>query len=193
MESRMDVLSPLTELLLRSCLVLLPLTIGWLAFRRLALSKSGNAWIYAVTCLLAAVTVAGTLPWALRIADANWIFIALAMLCPALWLGVVLLCDTSRRMDYGPDPVADPLLSFRAARKPGLLILESPLEEAQPVFRHSKPHFNLPMAASKPSPTTRSLMNIARDIRGGKTSERRRPKLLPPPDGDKLPFLQKRG
>ena len=187
----MDVLSPLLEYLLRSALVLLPLTVGWLAFRRLALSKSANAWIYAVTCLLAAVTTAGTLPWALGLTAANWIFLALALFSPAVWFGVLMMCDVPRRSVYGPDPVAGTILGLMPARKPEPLVLDEPVEET-PVFRHSKPQSNIPMATSKPAPTTRTLMTIARDIRGGRTSERRRPKLLPKPDtGGDYPFLNR--
>lgn len=187
----MDVLSPLLEYLLRSALVLLPLTVGWLAFRRLALSKSGNAWIYAVTCLLAAVTTAGTLPWALGLTSANWIFVALALFSPALWFGVVVLCDLTRRRSYGPDPVTGTILGLMPARTPEPLVLESPVEET-PVFRHSRPQPTIPMASSKPAPTTRSLTAIAREIRGGRTSERRRPKLLPKPEGGgDYPFLNR--
>lgn len=189
----MDVLSPLLELLLRSALVLLPLSVGWLAFRRLALSKSGNAWIYAVTCLLASVTVAGTLPWALGITSVSWIFLALALFCPALWFGVVVLCDLNRRREYGPDPMVDALMSLRPPRKAPPLVLEHPVEEENvPVFRHSRPPpAPIPMARSKPNPTSRTIMSIAREIRGNRTSDSRRPKLLPSPEGRELPFLRK--
>jgi len=189
----MDVLSPLIELLIRSVVVLMPLTVGWLAFRRLALSKSGNAWIYAVTCLLSAVTAAGTLPWALGLTAASWIFVALSLFCPMLWVGGVLVCETSRRHEYGPDPLVDTLRAVKAPRKPEPLVLESPIEEARPIFRHSKPQPNIPMATSKPAPTTRTLMTIAREIRDGRTSERRRPKLLPPPEKREMPFIRNRG
>lgn len=188
----MDVLSPLFEVILRSLLVLMPLTVGWLAFRRLALSKSGNAWVYAITCLLAAVTAAGTLPWALGLTEANWVFLAIAIFCPAIWFGVVMLCDTARRREYGPDPVVATFLGLSRPHKAPPLILESPVEDhSRPVFRHSKPASPMPMATSKPSPTTRSLMTIAREIRENRTSDRRRPKLLPPPGGTELPFIQK--
>ena len=189
----MDVLSPLIELLVRSVVVLLPLTVGWLAFRRLAMSKSGNAWIYAVTCLLAAVTVAGTLPWALGLTASNWVFVALSLFCPLVWFGVVLLCDTARRGEYGPDPIVDGLRGTRKPKKPAPLVLDSPIEEPRPVFRHSRPQPNIPMATSKPAPTTRTLMTIAREIRGGQTSDRRRPKLLPPPKKREMPFIRDRG
>jgi hypothetical protein len=188
----MDVLSPLFEFILRSALVLLPSTVGWLAFRRLALSKSANAWIYAVTCLLSAVTAAGTLPWALGLTEANWIFLALALFSPAVWFGVVVLCDLSRRRGYGADPVIASILSLVPMKTQEPLILENPVEEDVPVFRHSKPQPTIPMKTSKPAPTTRTLMTIAREIRGGRTSDRRRPKLLPPPSGGgDYPFLRR--
>ena len=54
-----EVLGILLMLLFRSFIVLLPLTIVWLSFRRLAKSHGGNTWIYALTCLFALVTTAG--------------------------------------------------------------------------------------------------------------------------------------
>ena len=60
----MDVVSPLIYLALKSLITLFPMTVVWLAFRRLALSKTDNAWIYAAMCIFAAVTSAGVLPWA---------------------------------------------------------------------------------------------------------------------------------
>ena len=84
----MDVLSPLFHMVLRSLVVLFPLTVGWLAFRRLALSKSANAWIYAVICLFAAVTAAGVLPWTLGLilfVFLTWLHMPLGNVPAGIW------------------------------------------------------------------------------------------------------------
>lgn len=204
----MDVLSPFLLLLFRSLVILLQITIGWLAFRRLAMSKSDNAWIYGATCLFAAVTTAGLLPWALGLTAANWVFFILAAICPAVWVGVVALCDYSRRTAYGPDPVASVVLSFRSLQKsaptqppPPTLVLERPdwPEAPKPVFRHADPEEAeaepeiVAPKESRVSAARRSLMSIAREMRGNNSSEARRPKLLPSPDPDDLPFIKGQG
>lgn len=195
----MDVFSPIFQLLFRSLVILLPLTIGWLAFRRLALSKSGNAWIYAVTCLFAAITVAGLLPWALGLSKASWVFFILSAFCPAIWIGVVTVCDMSRRTIYGPDPVVDAVLTFTSMQKPTPLVLEDPNWPGTPVpvFRHKSPENGVVSFDPQPNlpgpvmaPARRSLMSIAREMRGNQNSEARRPKLLPAPDIRSLPFIE---
>lgn len=195
----MDILGPLFLLLFRSFVVLLPLTIGWLAFRRLALSKSGNAWIYAVTCLFAVVTAAGLLPWALGLKQAGWVFFILAAFCPAIWIGVVTICDMSRRTIYGHDPVKDAVVTFTSRQKSAPLVLENPeLPGAPiPVFRHRSPEngdvkfVREPLPAKVPETAKpRSLLAIAREMRGKDSSDDRRPKMLPPPEIKSLPFLK---
>ena len=197
----MDVLSPLFQLLFRSLVILLPLTIGWLAFRRLALSRSGNAWIYAVTCLFAAVTTAGLLPWTLGLAKVGWLFFILAAFCPAIWIGVISICDMSRRAaHYGPDPIMDKVLTFTSKQKTTPLVLENPDWPGTPipVFRHNasdsdKPHQDtepqLPARVAE-KPAKRNLMSIAREMRANETSDARRPKLLPAPEVRSLPFIK---
>lgn len=188
----MDVIGPLFHLALRSLVVLFPLTVGWLAFRRLALSKSGNAWIYAAVCLFAAVTTAGILPWTLGLTQLNWLLLMLALVSPAIWIGIVLLCDMSRTNRYGGDPFVDAARSVAsdAPRKLAPLLLDRPLEPESPVpvFRHRKV-----VRAPKEreiGQATRTILALARDIRGNATSERRRPKLLPAPEKKELPFLR---
>lgn len=193
----MDVLSPFLHVLLRSIVVLFPMTVGLLAFRRLALSKSANAWIYAVMCLFAAVTTAGVLPWTLGLTSLNWLLLFMALVCPLMWIGVIMLCDISRAHPYGPDPMlklfgALPLrtedgdryssLSQEARRK---------IEPQSPVFKHRKNDRGLKASQSQRSNTTNTLLSLARDIRGNATSDRRRPKLLPPPETQDLPFLSR--
>ena len=188
----MDVLSPLFHMVLRSLVVLFPLTVGWLAFRRLALSKSANAWIYAVICLFAAVTAAGVLPWTLGLTAINWPLTVLALMCPAIWVGAILFCDITRVQRYGADPLltlARPALREPDAQ-PGPLVLK-PSDAAKPVFRHvarKEPHHAKPKTAR--SAKTQSILKLARDIRGHPTSDRHRRKLLPPPEKAELPFLR---
>lgn len=197
----MDVLGPLFQLLFRSLVTLIPLTVGWLAFRRLALSRTGNAWIYAATCLFATVTTAGLLPWTLGLARVGWLFLVLAAFCPAIWIGVIGVCDMSRRKDhYGPDPLMDKVLKFKARPQRKPLVLENPdwPGTPMPIFRHSRPdtgHNALEKASPTPrltdkKPTPRTLMTIAREMRGNNTSDARRPKLLPPPELASLPFIR---
>lgn len=194
----MDILSPLLLLLFRSFVVLLPLTIGWLAFRRLALSKSGNAWIYAVTCLLAIVTAAGLLPWALGLKQAGWVFFVLAAFCPAIWIGVVTICDMSRRTIYGHDPLKDAVTTFKSRQKPAPLVLENPKLPGTPipVFKHRSPESGKVTFVRKPLPAKAeerkpvSLLAIAREMRGKTNSDDRRPKMLPPPETKALPYLK---
>ncbi|AZQ68543.1 hypothetical protein EF888_16235 [Silicimonas algicola] len=195
----MDILSPLFLLLFKTFVVVLPMTVGWLAFRRLMLSKSANSWIYAFACLLAAITAAGLAPWTLGLARASWVFFILAAFCPAIWIGVVLLCDVSRRQRYEADPLTDVVLTFTSRQRPAPLVLEDPDTPGTPVpvFRHSKP--SLPSIFDKgpfrparnPVTRTRMLMSIARDMRGNGSSDTRRPKLLPAPDTLELPFLSR--
>lgn len=187
----MDVLSPLFLLLFRSLVVMLPLTVGWLAFRRLARSESRNAWLYAVTCLLSAATTAGLVPWALGISRVNGLFLVLAVFSPAIWVAVVTLCDVARRSrPYDPDIIVDAVLKFRSQQKPTPLVLENPdwPGTPMPVFRHSAP-----ANTDAPLPAVRSVLSVAREMRGNRTSDARRPRLLPPPDVSDLPFLRKSG
>ncbi|MEM7719761.1 MAG: hypothetical protein AAF222_11215 [Pseudomonadota bacterium] len=171
-----------------------PLTVCWLAFRRLALSKSDNAWIYAGVCLLSAVIAAAALPWMLGLTSISWPIIMLALLSPALWIAAILVCDVSRERRYGHDPL------FQTARtigqksvtklSPLLLGPSDRMPEEEPVFRHR----NKPVRTKAPKPSrskaTRALLSLTRDIRDNATSERRRRKLLPPPEPAQLPFLQ---
>ena len=191
----MDILSLLISILFRSLVVVLPLTTGWLALRRLMLSHSANAWYYAATCLFAAATVAGLLPWALGITQVGWLFFVLAAFCPAVWIGVVILCDGSRATAYQSGGNADSGPVFRPRKPSPPLVLENPDWPGAPipVFRHkglagtqaavaagSKPKANRP---------GRTLLTVARDMRTNTTSDARRPRRLPAPDIYELPFL----
>jgi len=199
----MDILSPLFLLIFRALVVVLPLTTGWLAFRRVLFSRSPNAWLYAMTCLFSAVTVAGLLPWALGLANVSWIFFLFSAFCPAVWVIVVMLCDMSRSRasSYEPDLVVGAVAKLTSKQKPSPLVLENPdwPGAPMPVFRHNKPA-NLPKqiaanaeikSAEKAAETTKTVLSIAREMRRNKDSDARRPKLLPPPDVAQLPFLNR--
>lgn len=190
----MDVFGPLLHLALKSLVVLFPLTVGGVAFRRLAMSTSSNAWIYAVMFLYAAAASAGALPWALGITQLNWLSVLLALSCPIFWIGVLMICDLSRGHSYGADPVIEVAnrLIKRARPKPKPLVLENPdlSQPPVPVFRHRKEQREKPHFAPSASKHTRHVLALARDLRTNRTSEGRRPKLLPPPQtSDDLPFV----
>ncbi|MEM9426626.1 MAG: hypothetical protein AAGA06_07975 [Pseudomonadota bacterium] len=190
----MDVLSPLFHLGLRSLVVLFPLTVGVLAFRRLALSKSANAWVYAAICLFAAVTAAGILPWTLGLTPIKWPLVTLALLSPGVWIVTICYFDVSRMRRYEPDPliavarvVADTIIA-----KPTLppLVLQAS-DTPTPTFRHHKRPALQPEATPQRSLKTQSVLKAMRDIRGNRSSDQRRPKLLPPPERAELPFLKR--
>lgn len=206
----MDVVALIIQFLFRCLVVVLPMTVAWLALRRLAMSSSANAWIYAAASLFGAVTSAGLLPWALGLGSASWLFFVFSAFCPALWLGVVLACDARRPNFYEAAretvALADrrPVV-FRSWRSTvetapaAPLILENPEWPGTPVpfFRHAR-------AADTGAPTTtaimavtpkRTLLSIARDMRRNETSDARRPKLLPAPYAEfpELPFLKTSG
>jgi hypothetical protein len=189
----MDVFNPFLQVLLRSAVVLFPMTVGLLAFRRLALSKSSNAWIYAMMCLFAAVTAAGVLPWTLGLTSLNWLLTLMAFACPAMWIGVILACDLSRTHRYGPDPVLRLVRLFQPKTEDRFskLSLDATRKVTrQPVvFKHETKRRKI--AARPRSQSTTTLLSLARDIRGNTSSDRRRPKLLPAPDTDDLPFLSR--
>ena len=193
----MDVLSPLFQLLFRALVVVLPLTVGWLAFRRLMLSRSANAWIYATTCLLTGVTSAGLLPWTLGLTQGNWLFFLLSALSPPIWMGVIMICDPVSQpsaYDTRPEPQSAPEVARFKPKRP--LILEQPdwPEAPTPMFRHLKPAANMPVPpdAAEEGPT-KSLLSVAREMRKNRSSDARRPRLLPPPKRtpEELPFLHR--
>lgn len=193
----MDVLSPFLHVLLRSIVVLFPMTVGLLAFRRLALSRSANAWIYAVMCLFAAVTTAGVLPWTLGLTSLSWPLIFMALTCPMMWVAVIMLCDISRTHRYGPDPMLKifSLLPLQNDEKDRYSSLSDEakrkIEPQSPVFKHRDVCRSQITTPSQRSKTTNTLLSLARDIRGNSNSDRRRPKLLPPPETKDLPFLSR--
>lgn len=204
----MDALTLVFQLLLRSAILLLPVAVAMLAFRRLAMSESANAWLYAGMAMIACITAAGLAPWAVGSATGHWIFFLLAPLCPALWLGVVIICDLERSHLYDSAPSAP-----RHDTRRTTLILENPEwpQAPVPVFRHrggeprkhseQTPVFVASSRSShgniqpEPAPT---VLDIARSMRGNVSSQHRRePRQLPAPGApgtaqiaENLPFLK---
>lgn len=192
----MDVLSPLFLLLFRALFVVLPLTVAWLAFRRVMRSRTSNAWVYAATCLLTSVLTAAMLPWTLGLGSANSLVLILALFSPALWIGVIMICDPlDMTSKYDPTDVDDAVdtPTFRARSVPQKpLILEKPdwPDAPAPIFRHNAADAKLSSVPIVEEPR-KSLLSIAKGMRGNSNSDRRRPKLLPSPTryGDDLSFL----
>lgn len=208
----MDALSFLLQLSFRSFVVLLPVVVGGLAFRRVTMSKSSNAWIYAVTCLFAAVTTAGLLPWAVGLSASNWVFFVLAAFCPAVWFVVTTICDVSRSGSYETEIDDVSKVLFKASRKAvaAPLLLENPVLDLPVPFFSSRSAANtdapapsqpiLPDVQTPPAPDDvpkpigeKSVLEVAREMRRNKTSEDRRPKLLPAPSINELPFIKSSG
>lgn len=208
----METLTLLLQLVFRSFVVLLPIVVGGLAFRRLALSKSSNAWVYAVTCLFAAVTTAGLLPWVLGTGISNWIFFVLAAFCPGVWYTITIICDVSRGGSYSSDSDVVQTVLFKASRKaaPAPLLLNDPIKDVPiPVFSHHAPA-KMPVAPvsplvlhaesrrppvetpenSLPEKRKKSVLDVAREMRRNASSEDRRTKLLPAPSLNELPFIK---
>ena len=196
----MDVLSPLMLLVIHAVVVVLPLTVGMLAFRRLLFSQTTNAWIYAATCLFASITAIALLPWAIGIATTSSVFFLFSAISPIIWLTVVMACDQERIAPHydannaeGDEAKKELVMTFR----PRPLILERPEwpDAPIPVFRHlSVPVATIPASANHyddDEETPKSLTSIVLGMRRNKNSDGRRPKLLPAPvDVDTgLPFL----
>jgi hypothetical protein len=187
---------------------LLPLTIVWLSFGRLVKSKGGNTWIYALTCLFSLATTMGLLPWALGLAQAGWLFFVFAAFCPAIWIGVITVCDLSRREMYGVDSdhtEDEPIFKSRQKpRKKTPLVLENPKvpDAPIPVFRHrAEETGNVTYSRDPLTPATlepkqdtvdepRSALSIVREMRGRDTSDARRPRMLPAPGMKQLPLAE---
>lgn len=206
----MDALALLINLVAKTFFLGLPLGVAWLAMRRLLLSRTLNAWIYAGIGLFAASTAAGLAPWALGFEPIAWIFLIFAFLCPPLWLATVVLCGMGRVTGYDAEAIEEAVGSVRETPKEKLapLMLEEPIlpQPAQPqsaqkpvfkthrsVLRNAR---DLASARLKSDPDDRSVLEVARSMRGNpNTSKRRMRPLLPPPhamsDLPNLPFLQR--
>ncbi|NNE79233.1 MAG: hypothetical protein HKN18_03080 [Silicimonas sp.] len=156
-----------------------------------------------MSCLFASVTAAGILPWALGMGSVSWIFFLFSAFCPAIWIGVVLMCDLSRPVPttYDSDqalPTEMPVATFTSSQRESKpLVLENPDWPGAPipVFRHKEdePTANTasPPRESPASDATSTLLAVARDMRKNRDSDARRPKMLPPPEMTQLPFLKR--
>ena len=193
----MDVLGPLIFVVLRSLVVLFPMTVGWLAFRRLALSKSGNAWLYAAMCLFSAVTTAGVLPWALGLTPLSWLLLGLALVCPVFWIITVVVCDLSRQSRYGPDVIAhvSKRIAMHTFTKPDPSTSEDTevTETPVPVFRHTEKAPTPPAKGPAISAATKTILSLARDIRSNPTSESRRPETASASQKQRAAFCKTKG
>lgn len=183
----METVGLLFLVVFRSLLLILPASVAWLAFRRLAMSETQNAWIYAATGLFAGFTFAGLMPWAVGLARPGALFFVFAAFSPAVWMAVVTIVAPQTRTRYDFDEVSEEE-DTGAAEPP--LILEEPEWPDAPVavFRHHKPS-----GLNESGDPPRSVLAIAREMRGRRSSDKRRgPKLLPPPaEGDfDLPFVR---
>ena len=191
----MSAVELLFAVLIRAFILALPIGVAILAFRRLEISTTSNMWVYALICGFSAFTAAGLLPWALAFQPPQTAFLLSAVLSPPLWMAVVVVLGVGRRDRYEPAPGAP--LEAEEPPMPRIkptLVLTDPVAPPAPVplFRHHRP------AKPKPADTPlafaehKSLLSVARDMRGLKTSEERRSRrLLPPPGalGD-LPFVR---
>jgi hypothetical protein len=201
MESFMDALTLVLQLLFKSFVVMLPVLVGALAFRRLARSKTSNAWIYATTCLFAAVTAAGLMPWAIGLSSSSWMFFVLAAFCPAIWFGVTTICDFNRKGTYSSEVQDVYTLFFKHTQNKVVepLVLKNPVADMPaPVFQHKEPA-NTDAPSSLMEEDTpqaigeKSVLEIAREMRRNKSADERRPKLLPAPTVDELSFIKRPG
>jgi hypothetical protein len=188
-------------------LMILPLTVFFLAGRRLLLSRSANAWLYAAAALIAWVTALGLTPWTLGFGATHPVFFVFAAMTPALWYAVASLCNASHHMRYDSDLERTFLrlasMLRPAARRDPLVLEGADWPDApKPVFRHSRPGFapdlagpgaiSPPTQRHRASEATARLIEITRTMRRNRTSEDRRIKLLPPPERSgsaNLPFL----
>lgn len=191
-------------LVIKTFVISLPLSVVWLAFRRLMLSKSANAWLYAATGIFALLTTIGLAPWALGAGAPHPVFLVFAAMVPAVWYSVALLCNSTRSVGYDSEleRTLHRLWSMsRPARQEPPLVLHGPQwpDAPQPVFRHTPvPKRDTdterrPTRIARATGATRSLIQIARTMRGNASSDPRRVKLLPPPSRAEMkdmPFLK---
>lgn len=211
----------LVLLLVKMGLMILPLTVLCLAGRRLFLSRSANAWLYAATAGLAWVTALGLTPWAFGFGTSHPVFFVFAAMTPAIWYSVATLCNSSRHMAYDSELERTFLRLATIVRQrtaPEPLILEGAdwPDAPKAVFRHSatthEPAADADVATPETEPTapppevgevhkrasetTGRLLDITRTMRRNRNSEDRRIKLLPPPEApgkSNFPFLNPAG
>jgi len=140
------------------------------------------------------------MPWAIGLAASSWIFFVLAAFCPAIWFGVTTICDFNRKGAYDGEMDDFSGLFFKSRAKPSTpLILQDPIAEVPtPVFQHKAPaNTDAPSKAitdEEPQPIgDKSVLDVAREMRRNKSTEDRRPKLLPSPSVEELSFIKTSG
>ena len=176
----------LFDLLSRAIVLSFPIAVGVLAFRRLLLSQTLNVWVYALAVGYAGFSTVGLMPWAIGLQPVSTTFIILAVLCPPLWLAIVVICGIGRTAPYDLDFLEETQTAETEIMEP--LLLKNPIiAEPVPVFRHHRRRPELTKTL------TSDVVNVARSMRGRTSSEARRVrKLLPPPapENQELPFLR---
>ena len=202
----MSAAAVLLQLMAKTFFLALHACVSWLAFRRLILSETSNAWIYACVGIFAAFSAAGLAPWAFGFQSLNWLFLIAAFLCPPLWMATVIVCGLGRSSAYDVEAMDVEEPTKDLPRKAPLLVLEQPIlpgtnpDPTSVVFKsHRNALKTARQAVSKKVKTLdmeRSVLEVARSMRGNETTARRRQRvLLPPPhamsDLPNLPFLQR--
>lgn len=187
----MDVVATFVQIGFRSLFLLFPVAVAGLAYRRLALSRSANAWVYAGVALFATLTAVALLPWAVGTGVLGGLTAIAALFCPPLWVGVVLLCDSAQIPNayesFEDDEFDLPQPVFRSRKNSAAqtdpLMLERPEWPGAPeaMFMRNRPEHSAPPECKDPLPSVRNVLSIVREMRGNPTSEARRPRLLPPP------------
>lgn len=193
-------------LFLKTAVLIAPLAVVFLAFRRLVLSRSANAWLYASSGLFALVTTLGLVPWALGTGNSHPVFFVFAAMVPTVWYGVVLMCNAARTVRYDIELEHTFGILARLARTRSFqvpLILENPEWPDVPaaVFRHTprttkvtpEPLETDVKQISQEPDGPRTILEVARSMRCNSSSEGRRIKLLPGPRKTaptELPFLK---
>ena len=181
----MTPLELLFDLIVRAAVLSMPIAVGVLAFRRLLLSRTANAWVYALAVGYAAFSTMGLMPWAVGLEPVSASFIVLAMVCPPLWIAIVLVCGMGRQAPYKIED--DAFHDHSPAPLDPLLLTNPVVPEPVPVFRH---HRRKIVAKSF---SAAEVVNVAKSMRGRASSDERRVrKLLPPPRPEltDLPFLR---
>lgn len=193
---------------IKTAILIASLSVTYLSLRRFLISKSSNAWLYSAVFLLSFVTTLGLSPWLLGFGETHPIFLLFVTMLPAIWYGVVMLCNSTRAISYDSElaPVFHRIVTLANMRNhsEAPLVLEEPQwpDAPWPVFRHVPAETPVIMQsiASKPKPNgsrvsdaTLALLSVARSMRSHASSERRRTKLLPPPSRtarESMPFLR---
>jgi hypothetical protein len=193
---------------LKTVILIASLSVTYLSLRRFLMSKSSNAWLYSAVFLLSFLTTLGLSPWLLGFGESHPIFLLFATMLPAIWYGVVMLCNSTRAISYDRElaPVFHRIVTLAntSSRSQEPLVLEEPKwpDAPWPVFRHvpvqtppisESKESRLNQHGSRVSEATHALLTVTRSMRGHPSSERRRTKLLPPPSRtgrEAMPFLR---